>query len=80
MYGSSYTSLVQIKCLVAAKQELLRYPCLCSICLFRLFLIFLPCVSEVLTRGTVALDDRKVLLCVLPLVLCYVLLVNKWID
>ena len=41
-------------------------PCLCSICLFRLFLIFLPCVSEVLATGTVALDDRKVLRCVLP--------------
>ena len=53
---------------------------LCSISLFRLFLIFLPCVSEILARGTVALDDRKVLRCVLPLVLCYVLMVNKWID
>ena len=34
--GSSYTPFVQIKCCVAAKQELVRYPCLCSICLFRL--------------------------------------------
>ena len=39
--------------------------------------MFLPCVSEVLARGTVALDDRKVLRCVLPLVFCYVLLVTK---
>ena len=54
---------------------------LCSMCLFNFvyFSFFLPCVSDVLARGTVALDDRKVLRCVLPPVLCYVLLVNKWI-
>ena len=44
------------------------------------FLFFLPCVCEVLARGTVALDDRKDLRCALPLVLRYVLLVKKCID